>query len=180
MSGSRINKFVVAISGLVLMSVSITYAASPDLKTPSPVIYLKDNLDEKDNLGWCIDTLGRGFSEQIQAHSCKPQGGDVQFKFDEASGQIQSAEYDGKCVTLSDPDNADVPFGLLDCEAGSASQSFAYDSNTLEFHPADAPNMCIVAGAAGWSAGPFMSRNLELKPCDQVAAGLKQWIIKAN
>jgi len=54
-------------------------AAPPELQTPEPVIYLADNIDEKDNLGWCIDTLGRGWSEQLQTHSCKPQGGDVQF-----------------------------------------------------------------------------------------------------
>ncbi|NRB29925.1 MAG: hypothetical protein HRU27_04945, partial [Rhizobiaceae bacterium] len=63
-------------------------AADPDLKTPSPVIYLADNLDEKDNLGWCIDTVGRGLSDRLHAHSCKPRGGDVQFKFDAQTGQI--------------------------------------------------------------------------------------------
>lgn len=53
---------------LVPVSVSAV-AAPPELQTPEPVIYLADNIDEKDALGWCIDTLGRGWSEQLQTHS---------------------------------------------------------------------------------------------------------------
>ena len=37
-------------------------ADPPAIRTPAPVIYLADNLDEQDKLGWCIDTKGRGFS----------------------------------------------------------------------------------------------------------------------
>ncbi len=52
-------------------------AEPPQLQTSAPVIFLADNLDEQDKLGWCIDTQGRGFSERLHAHSCKPQGGNV-------------------------------------------------------------------------------------------------------
>ena len=69
------------LSLLVLVAAS-AIAAPPELQTPEPVIYLADNIDEQDALGWCIDTLGRGWSEQLQTHSCKPQGGDVQFAYD--------------------------------------------------------------------------------------------------
>ena len=61
---------------LVCLAAS-AYAAPPDLQTPAPVVYLADNLDEQDKLGWCIDTVGRGFGERLHAHSCKPRGGDV-------------------------------------------------------------------------------------------------------
>ncbi|MEP3045222.1 MAG: hypothetical protein ABJL55_04815 [Roseibium sp.] len=44
-------------------------AEPPVLQTPAPVIFLADNMDEKDDLGWCIDTLGRGFGERLQTHS---------------------------------------------------------------------------------------------------------------
>ena len=57
-------------------------ASIPNIKTPAPVIYLEDNLGEKDQLGYCIDTKGRGFGEKLHAHSCKPRGGDVQFRYD--------------------------------------------------------------------------------------------------
>ena len=50
-----------------------TMASEANIKTPSPVIHLKDNLDETDGLGWCIDTVGRGYAETLHAHSCKPQ-----------------------------------------------------------------------------------------------------------
>jgi hypothetical protein len=58
----------------------------PEVKTPAPVIFLADNLNEPEKLGWCIDTKGRGFSEVLHAHSCKPHGGDVQFLFVQKSG----------------------------------------------------------------------------------------------
>merc|ERR1719316_2658610 len=82
----------------ILLCIALpTDAGSPDLKTPEPVIYLADNLDEKDNLGFCIDTVGKGLSEKLHAHSCKPKGGDVQFYYNAASRQIVSATYSGKC-----------------------------------------------------------------------------------
>jgi len=60
----------------------------PILQTPSPVIYLADNLDEQDQLGYCIDTRGRGFNEKLHAHSCKAKGGDVQFFYNKETLQI--------------------------------------------------------------------------------------------
>ena len=75
-----------AIGLIVLITENRGEAAPPELQTPAPVIYLADNLDEQDKLGWCIDTVGRGLFDRLHAHSCKPHGGDVQFKFDAASG----------------------------------------------------------------------------------------------
>lgn len=153
-------------------------AAPPELQTPEPVIYLADNLDEKDNLGWCIDTLGRGWSEQLQTHSCKPYGGDVQFFYNEDTQQIESAEFEGKCATLRETAAAGVQFDLLDCSSTSSEQLFVYNAETLAFMPAGNHELCIAAGAASQSAGPFMSRVLELAPCASTDATLRQWIIK--
>ena len=58
----------------------------PKIKTPAPVIHLSNNLDEKDELGYCIDTIGRGRSDRLHLHSCKPEGGDVQFTLDISTG----------------------------------------------------------------------------------------------
>jgi hypothetical protein len=41
-------------------------------------------------------------------------------------------------------------------------------------------SLCIAAGAASKSAGPFMSRNLELAPCASTDASLKQWVVKGD
>jgi hypothetical protein len=165
------------LSSLVTLSAN---AATPELQTPAPVIYLADNLDEKDKLGWCIDTLGRGWSEQLQTHSCKPQGGDVQFSYDKETRQIMSVEFPGKCATLHEAAAAGVSFDLLDCSATSAVQVFIYNAETLEFIPEGDRSLCISAGAESGSAGPFMSRILELAPCASTDASLKQWVIKGD
>ena len=74
------------------LALGTTYADAPSLQTPTPVIYLADNLDENDNLGWCIDTVGRGFADSLHAHSCKPNGGDVQFAYSAETLQITTHE----------------------------------------------------------------------------------------
>ena len=152
-------------------------AAEPDLKTPAPVIYLADNLDEKDNLGWCIDTVGRGLSDRLHAHSCKPRGGDVQFRFDGKTGQIQSATFDGKCAELLNAASSGVKMGLLDC--GGEGQAFTFDADSGEFRPKSDASLCLVVGANGRSAGPFMSRDLMLESCASTDPKFKRWVISA-
>ena len=177
-NASKISWFsVLLLSSLVILSANAT---SPELKTPEPVIYLADNIDEKDKLGWCIDTLGRGWSEQLQTHSCKPQGGDVQFSYDKETRQIMSVEFPGKCATLHGAAAAGVSFDLLDCIATSVAQLFIYNAETREFMPEGDRDLCIAAGAESRSAGPFMSRNLELAPCAATDASLKQWVVKGD
>ena len=172
----------VMVSGLavfLLLLIPMTaYSAPPDLQTPSPVIYLADNLDEKDRLGWCIDTVGRGFGEKLHAHSCKPRGGDVQFRYDSEARRIASATYDDKCATLTAPVAAGVSLGLVDCAKDSVAQVFDYDAGAMEFRPGAEKGLCLVAGAASRSAGPFMSRALELAPCASTDPARKQWRIK--
>jgi hypothetical protein len=173
----------VAMISAVLLSSLVTLpanAATPELQTPAPVIYLADNMDEKDKLGWCIDTLGRGWSEQLQTHSCKPQGGDVQFSYNKETRQIMSVEFTGKCATLHEAAAAGVSFDLLDCSATSAAQVFIYNAETLEFMSEGDLSLCVAAGAESRSAGPFMSRDLELAPCASTDASLKQWIVKGD
>lgn len=164
-----------------LLSTSKTLAGPNDtplsLKTPAPVIHLASNLDEKDGLGWCIDTLGRGFATDLQTHSCKPQGGDVQFDFNAETGAIRSVAYPDYCVTLR-PDGVPTDFGLATCAEGDPSQRFSYDAGTGALTPADTPGQCITAGAASRSAGPFMSRELVLAECATTDPELRRWVVK--
>ena len=95
-------------------------SGAPDVRTPEPVIYLADNLDEKDSLGWCIDTVGKGFSERLHAHSCKPRGGDVQFDYQETTYRIVSVTFTGKCATFTSPTTAGVTLRLLSCSTESS------------------------------------------------------------
>lgn len=152
-------------------------AEAPDLRTPTPVIHLADNLDEKDKLGWCIDTLGRGFATDLQTHSCKPQGGDVQFSFEPNTGAIRSVAFPEYCITHRS-DGVPTDFGLETCDDASVSQRFAYDAEAGALSPANASDRCMAAGASSRSAGPFMSRDLVLANCNSTNPDLRRWIIK--
>ena len=152
---------------------------APIIQTPAPIIYLNDNLDEKDKLGWCIDTKGREFTEELHAHSCKPAGDDVLFSYDDVSGQIRSATYANKCAQILAED-AEVDFGLLDCDGQNANQQFDYNTDTFEFHPRGKDDQCIAVGAASASAGPYMSRSLVLVSCESTTSVLKQWAIVSD
>lgn len=164
--------FILAASG------SAAFAQPPNLQTPAPVIYLADNLDEKDNLGWCIDTLGRGFGEHLQAHSCKPQGGDVQFSFEPVTALIRSVAFPEYCMQHNM--GSEPVFGLATCEPGNDKQAFSYNEQTMAISPADDASQCVTVGAASRSAGPFMSRTLLMQPCSQVDASVREWIITAE
>jgi len=177
---------VVIAAALSFTSTGMAYADAPELQTTAPFIYLADNLDEEANLGWCIDTVGRGFNEQLQSHSCKPskEGGspednDVKFMFDEASGHIASVAFENKCMTLSAPENENIPFGLHDC-SDDVSQRFTYDSTNGQFRPAVDPTMCVAVAPASRKAGPFMSRDLKLSPCEGTDPALSTWKMKSE
>lgn len=153
-------------------------AEAPQLQTPSPVIFLADNLDENQGLGWCIDTLGRGYAEELQTHSCKPQGGDVQFQYLADSGQIQSVAFPDKCMTLVDPASEAVPFGLRDCDADAEAQKFSYSADTQQISLVSAPGDCVTAGPESRQAGPFLSRDLTIVACGEGDASLQAWVIQ--
>ncbi len=178
MTNFKIIKLACAGLATLALFTSAVIAASPNIQTPSPVIYLADNLDEKDQLGWCIDTLGRGFAEELQAHSCKPNGGDVQFSIDATSQQIRSVEFNGKCMTLSAPENEAVPFGLKDCAADEPSQRYVYDQATMQIRFAGDETKCVSVATQSRSAGPFMSRDLKLTPCADTDEILMKWIVR--
>lgn len=165
---------------LLAFAAPAALAGPPELQTPTPVIYLADNLDEQDKLGWCIDTVGRGLSDRLHAHSCKPQGGDVQFTYDKPSKQIRSATYSGKCAALSAPAAIGVSLGLIDCSDTSAGQRFEYRPETSEFRPITNVDLCLVVGASSRSAGPFMSRGLHLAPCASTDGKFRTWRIKGG
>ena len=181
------------IIGMIVLSVCVSACAEnkvaaapqpssdnpPVIQTPPPIIFLNDNMDEKDKLGWCIDTKGRGLTEQLHTHSCKPAGDDVLFSYDNVSGQIRSATYANKCAQLLSGD-AEVPFGLLECDENNLEQKFSYNADTFELHPRGQNDQCIAAGAASAAAGPYMSRALLLAPCKNTPASLKQWTILSS
>ena len=176
-----LNQVIFGAAMIVFLGPVATDADAPDLQSGTPVIYLADNLDEKDKLGWCIDTVGRGFAETLHAHSCKParQGyTDTQHSYDLENNQIRSVAFEGKCMTFSDPENHVRPFGLLDCKSGEASQQFVYDPMSMEIWIGGDTSQCVVVSPESSPAGPFMSRNLIYADCASVEAKFKQWIVE--
>ena len=161
--------------GLLLSTAAV--ATPPDLKTPAPVIYLADNLDEKDRLGFCIDTVGRGLSDRLHAHSCKPLGGDVQFRFDGESGHIESVTFAGRCAALQRPPAVGVTLDLVAC-ADDPLQRFAHDASDGTFRPSDRQDLCLAAGGTSRQAGPFMARDLLLEQCAATPAERTRWVIR--
>lgn len=178
-------KALYLLGGLFLISIfSLATTEAPMIQTPPPVIFLADNLDEEDNLGWCIDTVGRGFAETLHAHSCKPQGGDVQFKYDQETLAIQSATFENKCVTIddltqeqSDSEENSIKFLLLDCTDEDTRQQIVYDEEAQNFYPKDSPELCLSVGESSRAAGPYMSRSLQLVICAETEEALWQWVV---
>lgn len=165
-------------TAVLFVAATAASAAPPDLRTPAPVIYLADNLDEADELGWCIDTIGRGLSDRLHAHSCKPRGGDVQFRFAETTGQIVSVAFEGKCMANLHPEDSSEPLGLVDCDAAARAQGFIYDSGTMTIRPSGDETRCLSVSADSRSAGPFMARDLRFSECSDAHMRFQQWNVR--
>lgn len=151
----------------------------PNIRTPAPVIHLADNLDEQDQLGWCIDTRGNGFSENLHTHSCKASGGDVQYIYNEETLQICSAEFDGYCIEMSGGPSEGMSLNLLE-STNSSDQKFVYNAETGEFVPQEDASLCLAAGDTSSAAGIYMSRSLTLERSSDTDENLKKWIIVAE
>ena len=150
----------------------------PEIQMVGPVIYLADNLNEKENLGWCIDTEGKGQGDQLQAHSCKPAGDDTQYSYDITTSTIRSVNYDNQCMSFNDPENAVNPFGLVDCVDGDPKQQFAYDADNMEIRIGDDPSQCVTVAETIIEAGPYQSRDLIVASCQDLGASFKQWVVR--
>ncbi|MEP2706579.1 MAG: RICIN domain-containing protein [Roseibium sp.] len=164
-----------------LFSVTISQsslAEAPEIKTVGPVIHLADNLGEDARLGWCIDTEGRGWSDQLHAHSCKPAGDDVLFSHSSDSGMIASATYENKCMAYNAPENAVSPFGLINCDNTASNQKFTYDEASMELRLGTDATQCLTVSPTIDDAGPFQSRDLILASCDELTPSFKQWVIR--
>ena len=158
-------------------TVDVTSANPPILQTPSPVIYLADNLDEQDQLGYCIDTRGRGFNEELHAHSCKAMGGDVQFFYNKETLQICSVEFTGYCIEMPGGASKGMSLRLVESDTSSSDQKFIYNEDSGEFAPKEDLTLCLAVGETSAAAGKYMSRSLTLELSSETDVKLKQWVI---
>ena len=159
-----------------------TSAAPPMLQASGPIIYLADNLDEENGLGWCIDTIGPGFSETLHSRACSADDGDIEgrdfsFTYDPASGRIAAVTFDGKCVTAN-TEGTGPAVGLFDCEPENPAQMFVYDAEEMTFHPGGNESICVTAVTESVDHGMFQSRALSIQACNEVDVTLRQWSIE--
>ena len=151
---------------------------APVIQTSGPIIYLADNLDEQDKLGWCIDTDGKDFSDTLQAHSCKPEGNDVLFRYNPETLQICSETYPGYCAAMIGGPQQGMTISLVKSDPESTEQKFIHDAESGEFRPQANSSLCLAVGDESDAAGPYMSRSLTLKPHASTERSLKEWVIK--
>jgi len=154
--------------------------------TVKPNIFLAENLDESQQLGYCIDISG--FKASIncgatQVHSCKTQGDDTQFKYDAAAKAIKAVNYDGSCsagsggcLSVLTSVAAGSKLQVTTCD-GSALQTFVYGSSGEFVVGGGGSTLCLVAGAASRPAGKFMARDLTLAACSSTDKTLKTWTV---
>ena len=158
-------------------AVDVTSANPPILQTPTPVIHLADNLDEQDQLGYCIDTRGRGFNEELHAHSCKASGGDVQFFYNKETLQICSVEFTGYCIEMPGGVLKGMGLRLEESNTSLSDQKFIYNEDSREFMPEEDFTLCLAVGETSAAAGVYMSRSLTLELSSETDVKLKQWVI---
>ncbi len=167
---------IVVIDTTVVMDTTIVVNA-PTIQTPSPVIHLADNLDEQDQLGYCIDTRRNGFNEELHAHSCKASGGDVQFTYNEETLQICSAEFSGFCIEMPGGPTEGMSLILVESNIDLPQQKFVYNEDSGEFRPEQDTSLCLAVGETSTAAGPYMSRSLSLELSSEIEVKFKQWVI---
>ena len=158
-------------------TVDVKPANPPIIQTPSPVIHLADNLDEQDQLGYCIDTRGRGFNEELHAHSCKARGGDVQFSYNKETLQICSVEFIGYCIEMPGGASKGMSLRLGESNTSSSDQKFIYNEDSGEFVPEENLTLCLAVGETSRAAGIYMARALTLELSSETDVKLKQWVI---
>jgi hypothetical protein len=146
---------------------------------------LSDNLEEPQNLGFCIDILGPSWalncSLPLHVHSCKPSSEEPRDMLFELDGNLvrsdrysASCEYVSNttentgCVTVMDASMGDMPLGsvmMADC-ADLPTQQFVYNDTTEAIHLIANDTLCLSAGNESSAAGPvYVKRSLTMVPC---------------
>ncbi len=177
------TKLIVASS--VIFAPSCLFAAEPNVPTEPPYIVLSDNLDEPNGYGFCIDTYGRGHSELLQTHTCKPKpeegsprnhsGHDVRFEYNSETNKIQSYAFEGLCMQgLLATGKSEL--ALLEC-SDAKHQYFVYNEEDQTFRLKADTSYCLAVTSETQEAGPWVKRPLELAQCDQVEPKLMQWTV---
>ena len=160
---------------------------APNVPSDAPYIVLSANHDEPNGYGFCIDTYGRGQTDLMQTHTCKPakegaerdySGHDTRFEYNTETQQVMSYPFEGYCMQALIASDVNV-FALLEC-SDHPRQKFAYDASDKTIRLAEDQNLCITVASETVPAGPWVKRPLQLESCDDVDSSLKQWTVVNN
>jgi len=159
----------------------------PNVPTKPPYIVLSDNHDEPNGYGFCMDTYGRGQTDLMQTHSCKPakegvardyQDNDTRFEFDAGTGQVKSYAFEGYCMQALIASDTAV-FALLAC-SDHPRQKFLYSAEDQSLRLSEDSTLCVAAAPETVPAGPWVKRPLKLETCEETKASLTQWTVVAE
>lgn len=179
----KITNLIVA--SCFILSPSLLMAAEPNVPTAPPYIVLSDNLDEPNGYGFCIDTYGRGHSELLQTHTCKPKapegsprnysGHDVRFEYNSETDKIQSYAFEGLCMQgLLAKGKSEL--ALLEC-SDAKHQGFIYKEEDQTFRLKADTSYCLAVTSQTQEAGPWVKRPLELIQCDEAEPSFMKWTV---
>ena len=166
---------------------TLAWSDAPDVPSDTPFIVLADNLDEPNGYGFCLDTAGRGQSDFMQAHSCKPAvkddagnptPNDTQFTYDSDNTRVESVAFPGYCMQVLMSTYTTV-LALLDCD-DHPRQKFAMSSEDNTLRMMEDPTLCVAVTSETIEAGPWSRRDVVLVSCDETEDALKQWVLIAD
>ena len=157
-----------------------------------PYLRVKDGLDEKEALGFCIDLKGWNpvRYDDLQAHSCKKAGrasgsgsdvigADQRFKLtDKSEIEVLFESNDGtrRCLAARDGSSGSGVDAKV-CD-GSTVQRFCLVKG--EIRAQDGSGRCLVVGSASRQANTYMARTLLLADCQATQAELRMWVYIAQ
>jgi hypothetical protein len=155
------------------------------LGVQTPYLRIDDNLEEPENVGFCIDLKGWNpvRFEDAQAHSCKPTdgraGGGTDEEFEPRGGAIAGrADAAGRCLqakSVTAGSGVDVPL----CNGTEPLQHFSWRATTGMLS-LEATTLCLGVGASLRAANSFWARDLVLAECGTTDAKYITWRIEGG
>ena len=184
------RNFITLLAGLGLSASACAQSTSkveaPEVPSAAPYIVLNANLDEPNGYGFCMDTYGRGQTDLMQTHTCKPakadeprnySGHDTRFEYNEETQQVMSYAFEGYCMQALVASDVTV-FALLQCSDHSRQKFVHKEDGTIRLE--EDQKRCVTVASKTVPAGPWVKRPLQLETCDDVDASLKQWTVAAK
>lgn len=153
----------------------LALAGSAVLAVATPHLQLAYKADAPDDLHFCLDLLGWNppTFQNMQAHSCKPNGGTDEEFVPQDGAIVGRADADGRCMTAHSA-AAGSGFDADPCDGSDVLQRFDWDaaSGSLVLQ---GTSLCVAVGEEVRPAGPYYARDLLLSECGQPPGAFQQW-----